>query len=600
MESIKLMLILLKRFFIFLSLFLFFCFSGFYIYYLYKYNSLSPYNKDYLFKIYPKNIILKTGGLLPTKKDRIQHFLNFPFQKDSNAIRIGTFGDSFTYGAEVNKTESYPYQLQQMFNTIYPHKKIEILNFGTEAVAFSHQFFLWEAYHKKYSLDYILYGPVGLYHDRDSSFSHFYDYALRLFPKHRFILSENDMTVKEVHIKGDTLLERHKNYYKLIPSWTVLLYDKKAFKTWEILLPFLRNKIYNPFYYTKIPEWKEIAEINKILLKKIHKEYDQKILVFSFHSDSLLEHYKSVKKHYNFNKIVAIDLYKGFFYRVYDHLSPLGNEYIAQIYFNALIGKKDFSLNYIKCSFIAKKENPKNEFQGDLNLIQSIKVTHKKTALGSLRTNSSDHSKDGSYKNYKVKNTRYLFSFSNVNSFLDSTFFPVNVSLNKNWDISIKLKHKEPLIIGKANPLDSHDKILMFYTHYIYIKKDWKKKRRKITFFMIDEMPLHLKEKVEHIDYPIDIFIGNNKIGSLHPQLYKNKKVFYLEPIKGYKHSFLMMGDGNSSVREKALPSEFFPSVEYVMEDGSNFKSLIPSWKCRKEKRNFHLKLPNFSPLNLN
>ena len=541
MESIKLMLILLKRFFIFLSLFLFFCFSGFYIYYLYKYNSLSPYNKDYLFKIYPKNIILKTGGLLRTKEDRIQHFLNFPFQKDSNTIRIGTFGDSFTYGDEVNKTESYPYQLQQMFNTIYPNKKIEILNFGEGGVSVAHQYFLWETYHKKYSLDYILFGPKGFSYDRDSSFSILWSYKSSLpSPKHRFILSENNTAVKEVHIKGDTLLERHKNYYKLIPSWTVLLYDKKAFKTWEILLPFLRNKIYNPFYYTKIPEWKEIAEINKILLKKIHKEYDQKILVFSLHSDSLLEPYKSVKKHYNFNKIDKTGLNK-LFYRVSGHLSPLGNEYIAQIYFNALIGKKDFSLNYIKCSFIAKKENPKNEFQGDLNLIQSIKVTHKKTALGSLRTNSSDHYwKDGSYKNYKVKNTRSLFSFSNANSFLGSAFFPIDASLNKNWDISIKLKNKESLIIGKANPLDSHDKILMFYTHYIYIKKDWKKKQRRITFFMIDKMPLHLKEKVEHIDYPIDIFIGNNKIGSLHPQLYKNKKVFYLEPIKGYKHSLTL------------------------------------------------------------
>ena len=593
------MLILLKRFFLFLSLFLFFCFSGFYIYYLYKYNSLPPYNKDKLFKIYPKNIILKTGGHLQTKEARIQHFLNFPFQKDSNTIRIGVFGDSFTYGNEVGKTESYPYQLQQMFNTIYPNKKIEILNFGVPGIAFSHQFFLWEAYHKKYSLDYIIYGPMGLYHDRDSSFSHFWDYILRLFPKHRFILSENNLTAKEAHIKGDALLERHKNYYKLIPSRTALLYDKKAFKMWEMLLPFLRNKIYNPFYYTKIPERQEIAEINKILLKKIQKEYDKKILVLSLHSDSLLKPYKSIQKTYNFNKIDK-DLGSRFLYRVYGHLSPLGNEYIAQIYFNALMGKKDFSLNYITCSFIAKKENPKNEFQGGLNLIQSIKVTHKKTALGSLRTNSHDHyygnKKDGAYKNYKVKNTRYLFSFSNTSSFLDSAFFPVNVSLNKNWDISIKLKNKETLIIGKASPLDSHDKILMFYTHYIYIKNDW----RKITFFMIDEMPLHLKEKVEHIDYPIDIFIGNYKIGVLHPQLYENKKAFYLEPVRGYEHSFLMMGDGNSSVREKDLPGEFSPSVEYVMEDGSSFKSLIPSWKCRKEKRSFHLKLPNFSPLNLN
>ena len=595
-------LFFLKRFFIFFSFFLFFWFSGFYIYCLYKYNSLPSFNRDTLFKIYPKDIILKTAGHLNTKEDRIQHFLNFPLQKDSNTIRIGAFGDSFTYGDEAGKTETYPYQLQQMFHTIYPNKKIEILNFGQSGAGFSHQFFLWEAYHKKYSLDYILFGPKGFYHDRDSTFSFFWDYKLSLPPKHRFILSENNTAVKEAHIKGDTLLERHKNYYKLIPSWTALRYDKKAFKTWKILLPFLKNKIYNPFYYTKIPERKEIVEINKILLKKIQKEYDKKILVFSLHQDFLLELYKSVSlRDYNFNNIDINHRKKIPFYRVYDHLSPLGNEYIAKIYFNALIGKKDFSLNDITCSFTAKKENPKNEFKGDLDFIQSLKVIYKNTALSLLRANSEDHHwRDGSYKNYKVKNTRYLFSFSNAGSFVNSAFFPVDAPLNLNWDISIKFKNKETLIIGKASPLDRYNKILMFYTDYIYSENDWDKNHRRMTFFLIEKMPLHLKRKVEHIDYPLDIFIGGYKIGSLNPQLFYNKKSFLFEPVKGYKHSFLMMGDGNSSVREKDLPGEFSPSVEYVMEDGSSFKSLIPSWKCRKEKRSFHLKLPNFLPLNLN
>ena len=605
MRSRELILFLLKRAFIFFSFFLFFCFSGFYIYYLYKYNSFSPSNRDQFFKIYPKNIILKTGIALNSKEDRIQHFLNFPFEKDSNTIRIGTFGDSHTYGDEVDKTETYPYQLQQMFHTIYPDKKVEILNFGKGGEAFANQFFLWESYHKKYSLDYILFGPKGLYYDRDSTFSLFWDYKLSHPPKHRFILSENNTAVKEVHIKGDTLLERYKNYYKLIPSRTALLYDKKAFKIWELFLPFLRNKIYNPFYYTKIPEKEEIAKINKILLKKIQKEYDKKILVFSFHQDTLLKTYKSVQKNYNFNTIDIVDLFK-LFYRVYSHSSSLGNEYIAKIYFNALIGKEDFSLNYITCSFIAEKGSFKNEFKGDLDFIQSLKVIHKKTVLGSLRTNSHDHyhgyNKDGSYKNYKIKNTKYLISFSNTNSFLDSVFFPIEISLNKNWDISIKFKNKETLIIGKAIPLDSHDKTLMFYTPYVYNQNDWDKKRRsrRITFFLIEDMPLHLKRKVEDIDYPLDIFIGNYKIGLLHPQLFYNKPAFYFEPVKGYEHSFLMMGSGNSSVREKDLPSEFSSSIEYVMEDGTSFKSAIPSWKCRKEKQNFQFKLPNFQPLSLN
>ena len=275
------------------SLFFIFLFVGFYSYYLYKYPE--PHNTSYLLEHYPKDLIIRRGANFP--KNRIQHFKNFPEQKEKNTIRIGAFGDSHTYGSEVDKTESYPYQLQMMFIEKHPHKKIEVLNFGTGGNSFQEQFFLWEAYRRKYQLDYILLGPRGFHSDRDNTFKHNFDmyHGLR-YPKHRFILTKEGVSIKEVSIarqrekeKAEEILKkRYKTYYRLIPSWTALRYDKKPFQIWEFLFPFLRDKLTNPFYYTDLPEWVEIPKINKILLEKIRKEYDKKILLFLAHHKAML------------------------------------------------------------------------------------------------------------------------------------------------------------------------------------------------------------------------------------------------------------------------------------------------------------------------
>ena len=196
------MLSKIKPFCIFLFFFVLFFLLGFYVYYLYKYPT--GFNKNYLLQYYPKDLILKTGGRLETPDKRLQHFLNFSSSKKEGAIRIGAFGDSHTYGDEVEKTESYPYQLQELFNNNFPNKKIEVLNFGVSAVGFQEQFFLWEKYAKKYELDYILLGPRGFYSDRDPIFRKNVNFEKPFHPKTRFILSK-DSQLKLVHIKGRTL-----------------------------------------------------------------------------------------------------------------------------------------------------------------------------------------------------------------------------------------------------------------------------------------------------------------------------------------------------------------------------------------------------------
>ena len=216
------------------------------------------------------------GGQLDVPESRFQHFLNFSSLKQPGTIRVGTFGDSHTFGAEVDKTESYPYQLQELFKKKFPNKKVEVLNFGKNGSGFQEQFFLWEKYAKSYELDYILISPRGLYASRDLGFSVIWKFAV---PKSRFILSK-DKKLDLVHIIGDTLEERYKNYYKLIPSWTTFRYDKQPFRVLKEFFPFL-DAVRNPFYYIKISDEEEFVKINIIMLEKIKSLYNKKILFFT-------------------------------------------------------------------------------------------------------------------------------------------------------------------------------------------------------------------------------------------------------------------------------------------------------------------------------
>ncbi|MDE0092179.1 MAG: hypothetical protein OXN83_02700, partial [Oligoflexia bacterium] len=210
----------LKIIFYFILSFIVFFIFGFYIYYRYKYFGYSQdFDRAYKFykEIYPEDIILKTGARLVAPEERFQHFLNFSPKKKKGVIRIGAFGDSYTFGTEIKKTASYPYYLQQFFNENFPKRSIEVLNFGVGGSGVTEQFFLWEKYAEIYHLDYILIGPASFYSERVTGFTLPGPYIQN--PKNRFILTENHQ-IKEVHIKGKTLKERFKNYYKLIPSWT--------------------------------------------------------------------------------------------------------------------------------------------------------------------------------------------------------------------------------------------------------------------------------------------------------------------------------------------------------------------------------------------
>ena len=581
---------MLKQFFLSVIFFIFFITISFYIYYLYKYSE--PENIDHFLKYYPKDIILQTGKSLVTPEKRFQHFLNFSTQKRKGIIRIGTFGDSYTFGIEADRTETYPYQLQQMLNNYFPNKKVEVLNFGRGGAGFQEQFFLWKKYSKKMGLDYFLLGPEGVWPDRDTTFRK--DWWLGGYPKNRFILTKQNK-LKQVNIKGRTWEERYKNYYRLIPSEIALYYDREPFKMLETSFPFLKRKITNPFYYTKMPNTEEASRINTLLLKQIKQLHDKKILFFT-NQQYLFEQYQSVKKTYNVNWIKTP---RNRLYTVFDHGSSLYNEYVAKTYFNALLGEKSFFLKKIHCYFTKNEKISSKTFDKPFSKVSSIKITDRKNTIFTLRYNfSKQQNNNRTYNNHKINNTKSFIAFFSQSEFLESPFFPVSIGLKENMRLYLKIKKGSKITLGKIKPLDSHKKVFVFYQDYI--QSDYDKTRTFfISYFIRDNMPSFLREKMRNTKKSMELFIEDHKVGTF--QLENSEEegnIFTFLPTHTYKKSFLMMGASSGYIRESNFAEEFPLYLHYNMNSGETVKSLIPDWRCKKEKQKVHLSLPNFEALN--
>ena len=577
--------------FLLCSFFLFFFISGIYIYYLYKYPKLP--DTEYLLKYYPEDLILRTGGWLEFPDRRLQYFLNFSSLKEKDTIRVGTFGDSFTFGNEVSKTATYPYQLQRLFNRRFPEKKIEILNFGIPGGGLQGQFFLWEKYFRDYGIDYILFGPRGFYSDRDLTFRKNWGGTYFMYPWERFVLSDSDK-LKRIHIKGNTLKERYKNYYKLIPSWTALRYDKEPFQIWRVFSSYLKY-IPNPFYYKKISDQEESVNINILLLEKIRNIYDKKILFFT-DDRSLFDNYSSVSLEYNLN---FIEHAENLFYKMFDHKSALGNEIIANIYFNALIGKKVFALPAISCSF-KDTDYVSKIFNEDLDQMKSIHITSESIPISRLVQNSSDHDHyhtKGSYFNNRVRNTKSFIGLSSKRDFIKFPYFPLSFRLKKGMKIYIRWKGQDKIALGEIQPLDTFGRFFVFHEDFIEGKRDLHYNYYE-SYFLLEKLSDLLKQKIKKINKPMELVIEDYKLGDLWFYNLYGRESLRLIPVNGYDKSFLMMGFPNF-VSVTSFPSSFPLYIQYNMNNGRIFKSLIPNWKCKKRTKKFVLKLPNFKPLEL-
>jgi hypothetical protein len=86
----------------------------------------------------------------------------FPHQKPRDTVRIGMFGDSFTFGEGVQIDEAYPKVLEALLNRneaiAKTGRRVEVLNFGLGKTGTSHQLAWYQKEGRKYQLDFAIVG----------------------------------------------------------------------------------------------------------------------------------------------------------------------------------------------------------------------------------------------------------------------------------------------------------------------------------------------------------------------------------------------------------------------------------------------------------
>jgi len=89
----------------------------------------------------------------------------YEYQKRQDTLRMGVFGDSFTFGEGVQNNETYPKYLDNLFQTNKNIKRlgfnIEVINFGIGKTGTSHQLAFYQKEGKKYNLDIVIIGFIS-------------------------------------------------------------------------------------------------------------------------------------------------------------------------------------------------------------------------------------------------------------------------------------------------------------------------------------------------------------------------------------------------------------------------------------------------------
>lgn len=273
----------------------------------------------------PAETLNRLGRIFTDKKSS---FVNFERRKPPGVIRIGAFGDSFTYGDEVDEKSDYPAQLQRILREAgLPN--VEVLNFGTSWYGFGQTHIMWNEVGRYFDLDYILLGPVTLFPERDTRFNHT-DGLSPYYQHSRYILDKQGLRL--IDAPGQTFSERFDSYYGFIPDRRFLLYDRGDPAFLAALLP-QGSYVGNPFYYDKRDVREEAADIHRRLLQDMDRTGTPVIAAF----------YPWVDKPATQGENLCLTQFKQllkFPYRAqYDHNSSTGTARLARQYLAVLRGQ---------------------------------------------------------------------------------------------------------------------------------------------------------------------------------------------------------------------------------------------------------------------
>ena len=205
---------------------------------------------------------------------RPSSFVHFERDKAAGVVRACSFGDSYTYGDEVEPGNDYPALLQTLL-TERGYDHVEVINFGSNWHGFHQSFLLWESVGQDFGCDYVLLGPASFQSKRDTELNH--TQQSRPYYLHaRYVLDGDD--VRLVDVMGERPYERFQEYFRFIPRWRYLRYDRNPPPLALALIPDGRS-LSNPFYYYSGSAEEESYATYRILLRRMAESGAQIVLL---------------------------------------------------------------------------------------------------------------------------------------------------------------------------------------------------------------------------------------------------------------------------------------------------------------------------------
>ncbi|MDH3686077.1 MAG: SGNH/GDSL hydrolase family protein [Myxococcales bacterium] len=210
-------------------------------------------------------VLRQLGWLTPAREtEPASAYTRIPPEKRAGTVRVCCFGGSTTFGTEVGAEYDYPTFLQRHFDRL-GRSEVEVVNFGIAGYGFHQIFLLWEHLFARFACDYTLLFPGFFHAERDISFvySPLGDpYAMHA----RYVVRGDD--VELVPVVGETRSERFDEYFRFIPRWRYLRYDREPPMALRTLRP-RDAPPSNPFYYLDATRDEEAPATYRVLLARM-------------------------------------------------------------------------------------------------------------------------------------------------------------------------------------------------------------------------------------------------------------------------------------------------------------------------------------------
>ena len=297
--------------------------------------------------------IMSRLGFVQT--DKASSFARFDVKKKKGVVRIGCFGDSYTYGDEVGPAGDFPDLLQEILAK-NGYDNYEVINFGASWYGFCQAFMMWKYVGQTYGLDIVLFGPQCLdFFERNLSFNHgwrdssgrIYDYLHA-----RYILKDGALQL--IDLLGNTQQERVRNYFRFLTPLRYVRYDYNApaFLSCLIIDQKLRLEK-NPFYYYNGSPEDESGQIYRLCFDEMGASGANVLL---FHSRKAFRDIVSGLHKDNVRARAFYDPPKHFPYRMpQGHCSMFGNQLIALQMFASLTDSGQSRFDIMETADIEKE-----------------------------------------------------------------------------------------------------------------------------------------------------------------------------------------------------------------------------------------------------